>query len=58
MVDEQSIVPKEEAQGDPNEYNAPGQEEKLPYQPVTPLKKKGHETVIVPTSAENVERQI
>lgn len=64
-VEGDHIIPKEEVVRDPNEYNVPGQEEKPPYQPVTPLKKAaagqdggGVATVVVPTSAENVDRQI
>lgn len=81
-----SGVPPQEQMQDPVEHDVPGEEEKVPYEPVTPVKKtakggkggaKGRasgaaaangnaangdgtaaHTVIVPTSAENVERHL
>lgn len=60
---EESQVPKEEIMQDMSEHKVPGEEEKVVYQPVTPKKENGENGshparggVIIPTSAENVER--
>ncbi|CAO1626505.1 unnamed protein product [Sympodiomycopsis kandeliae] len=52
-------VPVQEQQCDPTERTIPGQEEKVPYAPVTPVKSQAFiNTVVVPTSAQDVDKII
>lgn len=61
---QESKVPKDEIMQDMSEHKVPGEEEKVVYQPTTPRKENGENGsqsvggVIIPTSAENVERVI
>lgn len=57
-----NVVPPAEQVQDPVQREVPGEEEKPPYEPVTPVKRPNAHgepvTVVIPTSAENVDRLV